>query len=377
MPRRPFPRLLAVLASLLLAACGTDAQAPALVVQPGSRPAPVAETQADPVERPNFHWFGDVPYGEVVRHTFVLANTSRRTVSVVQATPSCACLALDVRAKDGTGNVIARLHEGGTRTADVPPGGTLEVEFVVDTREERTPNAPRLVQASIRTTDPSVPRIQLEGTVVAVAAFDVQNGRVAMGTVAAEAAATERIAIVQSGARPAVLTGAVLEAPADWIVRVFEDPQPEGRPRVWTLQVTVPPGPHGAFAAPVRLEARASGGEEYEPLVVPVRGERGPTVFAASERLFFRAGSTSTSVRIATRLPVANAGIASVEIDGPLAPALRHNVVPGAAVAGKGPAWTLSLEIVGDAPAECSGRVRVSFVDDLWPPLEIPYARFP
>jgi hypothetical protein len=366
----------AALALGALAGCSSS-PAPALIVRPGATPAPIEHTRADPVQRSDYHWFGEVPMGEVVRHTFVLDNTSQRTVSIVRALPSCNCLKLEVRAKDASGAVVGQLHDGGSRTADVPPGGTLEVEFVVDTREERGPNSPRLLQASVHTGDPSVPRIALEGTVIATSPFVLPRGEFNIGIVAAEAPATERLTLAQSGTSGTVLTEAVVACPADWIVRVFEDRSAPTAVRVWTLQVTVPAGPEGRFDGRIELATADASGAAGAPFVVPVRGARGPTVYAAQNSVFFRAGATTTTLRVSSRLPADDARIASVTVDGPLAGHLTHTVTPGAGVTTKGPSWTIDLAIEGDAPAECSGRLTVAFENERWPPLVVPYLRFP
>lgn len=315
--------------------------------------------------------------GEVVRHTFVLDNTSRRTISIVRALPSCNCLKLEVRAKDASGAVVGRLHDGGARTADVPPGGALEVEFVVDTGEERLPNSPRLMQGSVHTSDPSVPRIALEGTVIATSPFVLPRGEFNVGIVAAEAPATERMTLAQSGTTKTVLTEDVVASPEGWIVRVYEDRATGSAIRVWTLQVTVPAGPEGRFDGRVELATADANGTPGPPFVVPVRGARGPTVYAAQSSVFFRAGATTATLRVSSRLPADDARIASITVDGPLAEQLTHTVTAGAGVSTKGPSWTIDLAIEGEAPAECSGRLTVAFENERWPPLVVPYLRFP
>lgn len=374
---RTLARLLGTVAAAgLLHACN-GAPLPALVVRQGSTPAPIERTRADPIERPEYHWFGEVPMGEVVHHTFVLDNTSQRTISIQRALPSCTCLKLEVRAKDAAGAVVGRLHEGGARTADVPPGGTLEVEFVVDTREERLPNSPRLLQASVHTSDPSVPRVSLEGTVIATAPFVLPRGEFNAGTVAAEAPATVRMSLAQTGTTGTQLTGDVVASPPDWIVRVFEDTSTPGPVRVWTLQITLPAGNEGRVEGRVELATADANGVSGPAFLVPVRAVRGPTIYAAQNSVFFRGGATTATLRVSSRLPADDARIASVTVEGPLAERLTHTVTTGAGVATTGPSWTIELAIEGDAPAECSGRLTVAFENERWPPLVVPYLRFP
>jgi len=362
-----------------LVGCSSDPSS-ALVLRPGSTPAPVAATQADPIERPHYHYFGEVRLGEVVEHTFTFDNPTGRSVAIERAIPSCGCLALVVEAFDAAGEAIEVQDWRTTDMAVVPPDGRLEVTFRVDSTRVPVPNQSRLVQADVKTDDPVQELIRLEATVVAVspfvAAYPVTQ-RLDFGTVDATGESTERLKISQAGPRSEELTGEVLEQPEDWKVLLWEEPV-IGETRTWTLQVTVPPGESGAFEGRVLLgTALVESGAPSEPRVERVAGIRADPVFANPPRVFFRGDDDEKEVRVASRTRVAGAAIERVEVTGTLATGLDVNVLDGARVSGPGNNWTLTMKLPSEAPAEASGTVVVHFRSGLWPPVEIPYSKLP
>ncbi|QDU84948.1 hypothetical protein Pla163_20680 [Planctomycetes bacterium Pla163] len=374
-------RYLALLASLcLLLGCQGD-PGPALVLRPGSTPAPVAQTRADPVVRPNYHWFGAIDSGAIAEHTFVFDNRSNRTVTIERALPSCGCLALQVDAKDADGAPLpGRIVEGTRRTA-VPPGGALEVTFLVDPARVPVPNQPRLVQADIKTDDPLGEFMRLEASLIAVTAFQAAYqdfSGIDFKLVDATLPQSRQLSISQAGDRASLLSTQVLSHPDDWVVNVWEQEVDPGMPRTWTLQVTVPPGPQGRFFGDVELQVLdAETGEPTGTRIERVQGRREGSVFASPPHAFFRGDTKVVEVRVASRTRVIGAAIEAVDVDGTLATSLDVQWVDGAQITGHGNAWTLALTLAADVPAQASGTVTVHFVDDLWPPLDIPYSRLP
>ncbi|MEZ5977159.1 MAG: DUF1573 domain-containing protein [Planctomycetota bacterium] len=368
-----------VLVALLAASCGSE-PGPALVLRPGARPAPVAHTKADPVERPNYHWFGDVPQGDVVEHTFVWDNTSSVPVAIQQALASCGCLELDVKTRDAAGQVVDVYHEGGSSDALVPPGGTLDVTFHVRTALVRVPNVPRLVTADVRTDDPRNPVLRIEATVTPTSAFQMVPDVLNFGTIAHGATEMRRATIAAIGGPELELelTGDVDGAPSDWVTVLLEREVDPGVPRTWDLDVRVPPGSETKFAADLSLASVDAQGRPGRPWIVPVRGTRGPDFFAAPDTIYFRGGKLEAGgVRIGSRVDASTVSIDRVEVDGPLEGLLDVEVQPGAPLGGTYRSWVLVPKLGEGAPEECSGRVLVCFDDDSIAPIAIPYFRFP
>lgn len=369
----------ALTGTLLLPAC-SDELAPALVLRPGATPAPVAQTEADPVARPHYHYFGEIRMGDLVEHTFTFDNPSARPVTIERALPSCGCLALVVRARDAEGTVLPTGDWRTTDMATVPPGGTLDVTFKVDATKVPVPNQSRLVSADVKTDDPVQELIRLEATVVAVSPFAVAygaTGTLDFGIVDGTQEQTLRQAISQSGPKNEELTGEVLEQPDDWKVVVWED-LVTGDIRTWMLQITIPPGDEGLFRERVVLGARlVETGEAAPARVEEVQGRRAGPVFATPQPAFFRGDTRTVDVRVASRARVQGAAIDRVEVTGTLSAGLDVEVFDGARVRGPGNAWTLTMTLPEDAPEVASGTVVVHFRSGLWPPLEIPYSRFP
>jgi hypothetical protein len=372
---------LALLASLcLLLGCQGD-PGPALVLRPGATPAPVAQTRADPVVRPNYHWFGTLEAGVIAEHTFVFDNRSNRTVTVERALPSCGCLALQVDAKDADGQPLpGRIVEGTRRTA-VPPGGALEVTFMIDPSRVPVPNQPRLVQADIKTDDPLGEFMRLEASLIATTSFQAAYQDFAgidFKLVDGALPQSRRLSISQSGERKSLLSTEVLSHPDGWVVNMWEQDVSAGMPRTWTLQVTVPPGPQGRFFGDVVLQTLdAETGATSGTRIERVQGRREGPVFASPPHAFFRGDTDVVEVRVASRTRVIGARIEAVDVDGTLASSLDVAWVDGAQINGFGNAWTLALTLAADVPAQASGTVTVHFEGDLWPPLEIPYSRLP
>lgn len=372
---------LALLAALcLLVSCQGD-PGPALELRPGATPAPVVQTRADPVERPNYHWFGELEEGAIAEHTFVFDNRSNRTVTIERALPSCGCLALQVDAMDAAGEPLpGRIVEGTRRTA-VPPGGSLAVTFLIDPSRVPVPNQPRLVQADIKTDDPLGEYVRLEASLVAITSFQAAYQSFAgvdFKVVDALLPQSRRLSISQAGSRRSLLSTEVLSRPDGWVVHLWEQDVNAGMPRTWTLQITVPPGPQGRFAADVVLQTLdAETGELVGTRTERVQGRREGPVFASPPHAFFRGDTQVVEVRVASRAFVAGASIGAIDVDGTLATSLEVEWVHGAQITGRGNAWTLALALADDVPAQASGTVTVHFVDDLWPPLKIPYSRLP
>lgn len=110
-------------------------------------------------ERPYFHDFGTLQFGEQAEHTYRAHNADDVPVAVLGVDPACKCsrlVAIRAIAPDGTvvpGDV--RRDADGSALVVVPPGGDLELVVGIDTRAIRA-NTEKLAVMKVRTDSPHV-----------------------------------------------------------------------------------------------------------------------------------------------------------------------------------------------------------------------------
>ena len=243
MPRRPsHPSFaLALALALFCGGCGGDSKA--------NTPEPargfVVLDAANP-DRPFFHDFGNVSYGERRVHRFHMRNTDDVEVRVLSTLGACACSKVTgLRTLPATGEPVEADFARKEDLLRVPPGGELEFVVTVDTAKTK-PNEHKLAIMTVRTSSVNSPFLTFELHIKSEKLFTINPAEIRIGDAPKSSGGwgATRIMTGVAGAAARILPEPVehserIEASLEHIV--------VGNENIWTLTATVrenqPPGP--------------------------------------------------------------------------------------------------------------------------------------
>ncbi|MFN0242440.1 MAG: DUF1573 domain-containing protein [Planctomycetota bacterium] len=333
-----FARALAVAVLLALGGC-SDGEAP---------PAAQGLVVTNPFgERPYFYDFQNVPFGDIVTHTFRLKNTDPVAVSVLDLTPSCGCTMprMNVLLPDGT-KIESNLGGDGP-VISIPPYADAELVVRVDTTHVERMNIDKLAQVRLRCDSATSPFLTFELHIVVERAFRTVPPLIDLGFVPQSVGKHGRSDLTHErrGMAARVLDIRDVEGPIDAVL----DETQVADETMWILSVTAKPGlPLGPVQGKVIVRTSGMDGTGVGPeLSIPVIGQVADDVRVDPPILFVAPSDTRVEATLSALVPGERVRVLASRVDGSGTDTLRVEckaVRP--ADDGSASQWTIAL--VGD-----------------------------
>lgn len=228
--------------------------------------------------RPYFHDFGNVLYGERLKHTYRLRNTEGRTLVLQDMLPSCGCTTPRASYVGTDGVRVDGSVERGKKVLEAPKDALVEIEVAIDTTLVETPNLDKLSQVRLRTDSDTNPYITLELHLKVVKAFRAVPAKLEFGLVpqsAGKSARTDVSTCVKGdGSKIVAITAVEGTFTAEVQEAVVRDET------YWILVATAPPGlPIGPQRGSVTLSTTTADGTGVgAPFTVPILAQIAPDV---------------------------------------------------------------------------------------------------
>jgi hypothetical protein len=365
----------------LLGACSPaePAGGGGLVILPDRGPlAPGVETR-DP--RLNFHDFGRVPDGDVVRRVFRLRNDDPVPVTIERVVPGCGCTVGSLRlvAADGRRVPGEPIGSRSRKLLVIPPGGLGELELEIDTRRLATKNTDKLIITNVSTDSRNSFYLSFELHIFVEKPFAVVPGMIQLGKVARSAGGEGKVEIVRdpnSGYVHEVTE--ILELPPGVQAELFRE-QRAGSD-VWVLRAGfVPPLTPGLESAVLRLATRTEEGQPGRTLEIPLQAQVVEDLAAEPERLVFaaaRAENARGEVLLFSRLAGQRLRVLGLELTEEQRALFDATLVPeDLDDAGASARWRVTLATRPPLPAEpvLSGKIMIRLDDPQYSSFELPY----
>ena len=331
-------------------------------------------------DRPYFHDFGTVSWGEVVEHTYELVNTDPDPVTIRDLTPSCGCALPVVWRIDDEGNRIEGKARDRGNVLVVPPGRGCFVKMRVNTREVKTPNRDKLAQIRLRSNSKNNAFLSFEGHVIVRLLFQATPLALDLGRVGRGVGGTGFTEIVV----------AVPESTARLIDVKSHDPLLEvdltesvrfGN-TLWTLTARFPAEqPLGPHLSTIVLRTTDIDGEgEYGEFKVPFSAQVVEDVTASPPILALGSFDRSTGAAIETTLrtlvPGHRLSVLDYEVVGEGSEDVQIELRPVSPDAEqRSEQWIIAMTVPPDTTHEAfSGRVTLRLDDEVYPSVELPYS---
>lgn len=354
---------------------------------PGSSDAAAAQAPAGLVivaggteDRPYFHDFGFVEWGQTLEHTFELVNHDPEPVTIRDLIPSCGCAQPRIYMLDEDGNRI----EGNTRDKGnvlvVPPGRGCFIDMRLDTRQVRTPNRDKLAQVRLRSNSKTNAFLSFEMHVVVQLLFQATPPRIDFGRVGRSVGGTAFteivVAVPDSTAEPLDVKShdPLLEVELIESIRFGN--------RLWTLTARFPAeqplGPHLSTIV-LRTTDRDGEGTNGE-FHVDVSGQVVEDITATPPILalgsFPRGEGASIETTLKSMIPGHRVEILDFEIQGDGADEVKVEFRPVSPDdANRSDEWIVSLAIAPQATLDAyAGRVTLKLDDETFPTIELPFS---
>ncbi len=283
---RTAPVLLALLAASPGAGCGTSqAESGGMVLLPSYEPLPAGVSERDP--RLNYHDFGRVPDGDVVRHVFRMRNEDPREVAITRVVPGCGCSAVSLRAVAPDGSLAEGLPiaSRSQRLLQVPPAAVAEIEVTIDTRELATKNADKLITISVATDSPASFYFNLEVHLFVERPFELVPGRIDLGRVPVSGGGEGALDIVPVTEYGQKVSG-IQELPPGVHAELVSEER-AGVP-IWVLRAGFDaPLTLGGHHAEIVLATEEDSGASGRPLAVSLQAFAVPDIASEPARLVF------------------------------------------------------------------------------------------
>lgn len=329
-------------------------------------------------ERPYFHDFGEVRFGEVVTHTFELHNTDSVPVTIEDLQPTCSCTVPLISYTDEAGQIV-RGRRLGEPVITLPPGAVAQLRLEVDSRHIRYKNTDKLTMVVVRCDSKNTPFLRLEAHLLVTQAYQATPELIDLGDVPVSSGARGKSDVITGlpGAGYRIL--GVLEESEGLEARVVEQPIAEGT--LWQVQVNlVPPLEEGLWQGKVLLNSTGPDGDgEDEPLEIGVRGRVVPDVIPYPPVFGFLSPAQGAGPRAEGSLRALAPGhrikIVDAELVGTVPDGLRIYYEPDSPDAdGRSGRWQLVLEAPADLESELfTGILRVMLEDPAQDPIEIEF----
>lgn len=323
------PALLLVLGAF---GCGEAQPTTATTPSASSSPAASAAVPASPSalervdpqdpERPYFHDFGTLDYGEEVRWKAVLRNTGSTPVRILGASPMCGCTRLNsfsIGAADGEEIETARDFARKPEIAVVPPGGTVTASIDILSKHTK-PNISKLALVRLTTDSELTPYLTFELHLFPAQPFIVSPPSFEMPRVPTSHGGGKKVKIMVVAPDAPGIVHRIIEAP-EGIEARLETTQFAGE-TIWYVHVAVAPlTPMGALRGEIVLAVSdADGNGEAGRLKIPVEIRIGPDNFLDPGMFAFGAMPKGVGKTISAQLnglvPGATIGVKEARIEG-------------------------------------------------------------
>jgi hypothetical protein len=360
----------------LLAACGGNGGDAAGAQESPSAGGIVIVSSGE--ARPYFHDFGEIPWGDVAEHTFVLRNTESVAVTLLDVQGNCACTSVrKLVARHADGTVV----EGDPRASDgmleVPPGASAEMTLRVDS-SKITANQEKLEVLRLSTTSTRTPYLTFEAHVFPRHHFQVTPRELDLQDVPQAAGKSGVVHIVTgfpgSPAR-------VLEvAQQGERVRATLDESVAPTEMIWVLTVTVPENePMGVLMDRVVLSTTDGAGQGSDGrLAVEVSARIVEDVLIYPRQINLGAltqqESKTVPAEVRALAPGMHVNVLGARVEGDAA---DHLDVSWTAVSpdtnGRSENWKLAIAVQPGLPAgQVAGTLVVTLDDQQYPELRAP-----
>jgi hypothetical protein len=343
---------------------------PSPIVSPGQE-----ELRAD---RPYFHDFGHIDYGDVVQHVFTLENTDPDPVVVHNLLPSCGCTTPRITTTTKSGETI-RGKLKGDPLITIEPGAQAEVTIRIDTRSIRAFNRDKLETVRLRCDSKNTPYLSFEVHVRVERLFLAEPGRVEFDNVPSSVGARESVRITSfaRGTPAAILDIDSVEGP----IRASVSEGLLLNTPIWTLLVEVEPGvPLGALSGRVSLSCVDMDGEPAEPYELEVSGQIVRDIVLDPPALHFLqlggSGSSTVEARLKSLVPGSRVRVTGGTLTGPAADRLRFEALPVEPDAvGRAADWRILLNAApGLVGTSFAGTLTLELDDPVVSTLAVPYS---
>jgi hypothetical protein len=329
-------------------------------------------------ERPYFHDFGKVPYGQTVTHTYQIENRDPVAVTIEDLHPSCSCTAPRIEYTTESGEVI-RGQLRGEPVLTLPPGAIARLKYEVDSHHVRYKNTDKLTMVVLRCDSKNMPFLRLEAHLFVEQAYQVTPEMIGLGDVPVSTGGRGKSDIITGVPGSGYRLLEVLEHSQGLDVRLAEELNAGGT--LWQVQVTLaPPLKLGLWEGELQVSSTGPDGTgEGDPLIVAVRARVVPDVVPYPPVLGFLSPSQGSRPRAEGSLRALAPGhrikIVDAEILGDVPEGLHISYEPDLPDAeGRSSRWQLVLEAPAGLERDLfTGTLRVMLEDPELDPIEIDF----
>ena len=331
-------------------------------------------------DRPYFHDFGDVAYGDVLEHTFELLNTDPVPVTIRDLLPSCGCTGPEIRAVSATGEEIV----GNVRNRDevivLPPGARAFVRMKLDTKEVEKPNYDKLAMVRLRSNSRNNAFINFEMHLVVRLFFQCTPKQLDLGQVPESAGGSGFVEIANADTKRLAKVLSVeehdpaLDVSLTHSVRFGVD--------LWTLTAKVPPGMNrGPHVSEIVLRTTDGQGQGDSFLYrVPLRAQVVTDIVTepatAALGSFDRETGRTFEARLRTLVPGHRIAVSGFELDGSGSEELEVEYSPVSPDDdNRAKEWIVALRVPAGASEDVySGSVILKLDDPQYTTVRLPYS---
>jgi hypothetical protein len=329
-------------------------------------------------ERPWFHDFGRIPFGEAREHTFRLTNTQGAPITLLDMQGGCSCSSVRrvvSRLADGS------LVEGDPRATDgmltVAPGAVAELTLRLDTSRTKA-NQDKLEVMRLRTDSDLDPFITFELHAFPTQLFQVTPSTLDLGDVPTSHGAAGEVQIV-TGVRQSLARVVRILEQGERVTAEMTERESLGE-TVWTLRVTVPTHqPLGVLKDRIVLATTDDQGEgDVDRCEVAVWGKIVDDLVIYPRQISLGAPEAGSGARaeasLRTLMPGARVAVTQAELTGTSAPYLRVTSTPLAPdPRGRTQVWNFGIELLPEHPAgRIDAALRIHTDDENYPVVEAP-----
>ena len=307
----------------------------------------------------------------MLRHTFLLENTDREPVTILNAQGPCKCTRVkQIRYTTAAGEEVRGDPRARDGMIEVPPGEVVEMTLEIDTRKLPRANADTLEIVRLLTTSPNTPYPTFEMHVLAERLFQASPSSVALGDIAVSSGASAIVEIITGRPGSEARIDEIVE-PGATVESRIEELFLNGE-YAWRVHIDVPGGlERGPFHD--KLVVSGSKGETRETIEIGVFARVVDDVVVQPGRIVVGVVNEGQSARVEAELktlvPGMRVGIEEATVEGALADHARVEYEPvGADGVGRSNRWKLVVHLDAGLPVgRFDGELLLSLDDSQYP----------
>lgn len=332
-------------------------------------------------DRPNYHDFGEVPFGDVLSHTFTLTNKDPRPVKILSTQGACSCTSVQgIRTyNEETGETLDGNLSAEDGILELQPGQVAEFVIRVDTRKIRKPNMDKLNIMRVRTDSLESPFLMFELRVLAIELFQATPRIMRFNDVPESYGATLKTDMITAKrGSPVRVLG--IERDGQRVSAELEESTINDE-YVWTLVVTVPEQTKlGPLEDEIVLRTTNSQGiGDDGRFTIKVHAQVVHDIIATPRHLnisgFSRTEPARAEALLKTLVPGRRVSITDTVLQGPSSDLLDveiEAVDPDAN--GRSSRWNIALTSAGGLPpGRIDGTLVLVLDDSQQPEVRLPY----